>query len=69
MEDRKEIMLDRIQEERLKLNKVVSFINSEEKEFSISKEEEAMMFDTLLTSLGIEFERIETKKRIIFQLV
>lgn len=69
MEILKEIALDKVQDLRLRLNKVVSFINAEEKEFPISKEEEALKFDELLTSLGIDFERVDTKKRIIFQLV
>lgn len=68
LEIRKELALEKVNEKRLQLNRVVSFINQEEKEFPKSKEHEAVMFDTLLTSLGIEFKVTETKKRIIFQL-
>lgn len=68
LEIRKELALEKVNEKRLQLNRVVSFINQEEKEFPQSKEHEALMFDTLLTSLGIEFKVTETKKRIIFQL-
>lgn len=68
LEIRKELALEKVNEKRLQLNRVVSFINQEEKEFPKSKEHEAVMFDTLLTSLGIDFKVTETKKRIIFQL-
>ena len=68
LEIRKELALEKVNEKRLQLNRVVSFINQEEKEFPKSKEHDAVMFDTLLTSLGIEFKVTETKKRIIFQL-
>ena len=68
LEIRKELALEKVNERRLQLNKVVSFINQEEKEFPKSKEEEAVKFDTLLTSLGVEFKTTATKKRIIFQL-
>lgn len=68
LEIRKELALEKVNEKRLQLNKVVSFINQEEKEFPKSKEEEAVKFDVLLTSLGVEFKTTETKKRIIFQL-
>lgn len=68
VEIKKEIALEMVHEARLKLNKVVSFINAEEKEFPILKREEAVKFDALLTSLGIDFNITETKKRIIFQL-
>lgn len=64
----KEIALEKVHDQRLRLNKVVSFINAEEKEFPIAKKEDATAFDTLLTSLGIDFTVTETKKRIIFQL-
>ena len=68
LEIRKELALEKVNEKRLQLNRVVSFINQEEKGFPKSKEHDAVMFDTLLTSLGIEFKVTETKKRIIFQL-
>lgn len=68
LEIRKELALEKVNEKRSQLNKVVAFIKQEEKEFSKSKEHDAVMFDTLLTSLGIEFKVTETKKRIIFQL-
>lgn len=68
LEIRKELALEKVNEKRLQLNRVVSFINQGEKEFTKSKEHDAIMFDTLLTSLEIEFKVIETKKRIIFQL-
>lgn len=68
LEIRKELALEKVNEKRLQLNRVVSFINQEEKEFPKSKEHDVVMFDTLLTSLGIEFKVTETKKRIIFQL-
>ena len=68
LEIEKELALEKVNEKRLQLNKVVSFINQEEKEFPKSREEEAVKFDALLTSLGIDFKITETKKRIIFQL-
>lgn len=68
LEIRKELALEKVNEKRLQLNRVVSFIKQEEKEFPKSKDHEVVMFDTLLTSLGIEFKVTETKKRIIFQL-
>lgn len=68
LEIRKELALEKVNEKRLQLHRVVSFINQEEKEFLKSKEHDAVIFDTLLTSLGIEFKVTETKKRIIFQL-
>lgn len=68
LEIRKELALEKVNEKRLQLNRVVSFIKQEEKEFTKSKEQDAVMFDTLLTSLGIEFKVTETKKRIIFKL-
>ena len=68
LEIRKELALEKVNEKRLQLNRVVSFIKQEEKEFTKSKEQDAVMFDTLLTSLGIEFKVTETKKGIIFKL-
>ena len=68
LEIKKELALEKVNEKRLQLNRVVSFIKQEEKEFTKSKEQDAVMFDTLLTSLGIEFKVTETKKGIIFKL-
>lgn len=68
LEIRKELALEKVKERRLQLNRVVSFINQEEKEIPKHKGYEAEMLDTLLTSLGIPFNVTETKKRIIFQL-